>query len=123
MHNMDRLKKCGISVNEEYQTYYHVTSKDDASKIMQSGELTGKEFKEVYAWTTQPTLKQAKLSGARNIETVVSFRAHPNTFVTDVTVTSELQSIARVSTRPGPISVKNVQEVGFKKEWWQFWKR
>jgi hypothetical protein len=77
----------------------------------------------VYAWTEQPTLKQAKNSGARDIETVISFEANPNTFIKDETVAKNLQSTARVSTRPGPINVNNVKEVGFKKEWWQFWKK
>lgn len=78
---------------------------------------------EVYAWTEQPTLNQAKASGARELETVISFETNPNTFVTDTTVAKELQDTARVSTRPGPIDVTNVKEVGFKKEWWQFWKK
>ena len=90
---------------------------------MEEGKLTGKEFKEVYAWTEQPTLKQAKASGARDIETVISFEVNPNTFVKDTTVAENLQDIARVSSRPGPIEVSNVKEVGFKKEWWQFWKK
>lgn len=54
---------------------------------------------------------------------MISFETNPNTFVTDTTVAKELQDTARVSTRPGPIDVTNVKEVGFKKEWWQFWKK
>ena len=104
-------------------TYYQVTSKDNAYRIMQEGKLRGEEFKEVYAWTQQPTLRQAKASGARNIETVISFEVNPNTFIQDSTVAANLQDIARVSTRPGPISIFNVRETGFKKEWWQFWKK
>lgn len=84
--------------------------------------MIGKEFKEVYAWTVQPTLKQAKESGARSLETVISFEVNPNLFVMDSTVTKNLQSIARVSVRPAPITISNVKEVGFKKAWWKFWK-
>ena len=76
--------------------------------------MSGKEFREVYAWSTQPTLQQAKESGARTIETVVRFEAHPNVFELDTTVPDALKQIARVSTRPGPISIGNPQEVGFK---------
>lgn len=90
---------------------------------MQEGKLKGEEFKEVYVWSQQPTLKQAKLSGARNIETVIRFEVNPNTFIKDSSVDESLRNIARISTRPGPISVYNVIEVGFKKEWWEFWKK
>jgi len=33
--------------------------------------------------------------------------------------------IARISDRPGPISISDVVETGFKKSkrWWQFWKK
>ena len=116
VHNL-----CGDDSNKS--TFYQVTSRENATKIMEEGKLTGKEFKEVYAWTEQPTLKQAKASGARDIETVISFEVNPNTFVKDTTVAENLQDIARVSSRPGPIEVSNVKEVGFKKEWWQFWKK
>ena len=118
VHNM-----CSMPITTNTKTFYQVTSKEDAAKIMINGNLTGKEFKEVYAWTVQPTLKQAKGSGARSIETVISFDANPNLFVKDETVAENIQDIARVSTRPAPISVSNIQEVGFKKEWWKFWKK
>ena len=36
-----------------------------------------------------------------------------------------LWEIARISDRPGPISISDVVETGFKKSkrWWQFWKK
>lgn len=36
-----------------------------------------------------------------------------------------LWEIARVSDRPGSISISDVVETGFKKSkrWWQFWKK
>ena len=36
-----------------------------------------------------------------------------------------LWDIARISDRPGPISISNVKIIGFKKQkkWWQFWKK
>lgn len=107
-------------------TFYQVTSKEDAVKIIAEGKLMGKEFKQVYAWSEQPTLTQAEYSGARKLETVLSFDANVNTFDVDLTVAKDLQSTARISTRPGPISVTNIKEVGFKaekKRWWKFWKR
>lgn len=41
----------------------------------------------------------------------------------DVTMAQELQATARVSMVPGPIRVTNITEVGFKKLWWEFWKK
>lgn len=61
--------------------FYHVTSKENAIKIISEEKLIGQEFKKVYIWTTQPTLKQAKISGARYLDTVISFNANPNTLV------------------------------------------
>ncbi len=107
--------------------YYQVTSKEVASKLIQSDNpvLSGKEFQQVYVWTKQPTLNQAKNSGARYIETVIKFETN-ETFFKDTTMKDEtLWDIARISGRPGPISISNVSEVGFKqtKRWWQFWKK
>ncbi len=111
-------------VNTEFkQTFYQVTSKEDAKKIMKDKVLIGKEFKEVYAWTVQPTLKQVSDSGARSMETVISFEVHPNVFTRDPHIDESLKDIARISVRPAPITVSNVKEVGFKKEWWKFWKK
>ena len=73
--------------------FYHVTSKEGASQIVKTWELMGKEFYEVYAWTTQPTLQQAKDSGAWTIETVVRFKAHPNIFEVDLTVPDKLKQL------------------------------
>lgn len=38
---------------------------------------------------------------------------------------TSLHIIAKKSSRPGPISISDVIEVGFKEEkrWWQFWKK
>ena len=107
--------------------YYQVTSKENAQALINSGNpaLKGTEFKEVYVWTVQPTLKQAKNSGARYLDTVIEFETNA-TFSRDTSIVdSSLWDIARVSDRPGPISISNVVEVGFKKgkRWWEFWKK
>ncbi len=106
--------------------YYQVTSKQNAETIINSNnpELKGREFKEVYVWTKQPTYKQAENSGARYLETVIEFETNA-TFSKDTSICdTALHNIARVSDRPGPIPISNVVEVGFKSEkrWWQFWK-
>lgn len=104
-----------------------MTSKENAQALLNSDNpaLIGKEFKEVYVWEVQPTLKQAKKSGARYLETVIEFETN-TTFLRDTSIVDKtLHDIARVSDRPGPVSISNVVEVGFKKEkrWWQFWKK
>ena len=117
-------KKNGKTVKadtEFKQTFYQVTSKKDAKTILRDNVLIGKEFKEVYAWTVQTTLKQVSDSGARSMETVISFEVHPNVFTRDPHIDESLKDIARISVRPAPITVSNVKEVGFKKEWWKFW--
>jgi len=114
--------------NQQY-TYYQVTSREIADDLINSPNpaLKGKEFKEVYAWDVQPTLSQARNSGARSLDTVIQFNTstyfgRDNSIVNDAL---REMGIARVSSRPGPISISNVVEVGFKPEvkWWQFWKK
>ena len=64
-------------------------------------------------------------SGARYLDTVIEFETSA-TFSKDTSMDdSSLWNIARISDRPGPISISNVKVVGFKKEkkWWQFWKK
>ncbi len=102
--------------------YYQVTSKERAQQIMQTGELTGEEFKEVYAFSKRPTLSQAKLSGARYYETVIAFETDTS-FINDPMINGKLAGIAKISARPGPISISNVQEVGFYRPWYLFWRR
>ena len=87
--------------------------------------LKGREFQQVYAWTVQSTLKQEKNSGARYLDTVIEFETSV-TFSKDKLLDDRsLWDIARISDRPGPISISNVKIIGFKKQkkWWQFWKK
>ena len=67
--------------------YYQATSKKTAQELMQSPSptLKGREFKQVYAWGKQPTIEQAKNSGARNYETVIEFETNAS-FSKDSTV-------------------------------------
>lgn len=80
---------------------------------------------QVYVWTEQPTLEQAKNSGARYLDTVIGFNSSAS-FSKDESIGDRtLREIARVSDRPGPITISDVVETGFKKSrrWWQFWKK
>lgn len=48
------------------KTYYHVTTKEAAEQIISSGELgrRGNRWESrVFAWTKQPTKKQASIAG------------------------------------------------------------
>ena len=123
---------CGTSTgqgkeNKNAKKYYQVTSNENAQALINSDNpaLKGREFNEVYVWTEQPTLKQAKNSGARYLDTVIEFETNASFSRDTSIVDSSLWNIARVSDRPGPISISNVIEVGFKnnKRWWQFWKK
>lgn len=117
----------GKGGSDSARKYYQVTSKENAQILLNSDNpaLKGTEFKEVYVWTEQPTLKQAKNSGARYLDTVIQFETNA-TFSRDTSIVdSSLWDIARVSDRPGPIPISNVVETGFKesKRWWQLWKK
>lgn len=121
--------KISIGIEDEgnLKTYYQVTSKETAQQLINSDNpyLIGKEFKEVYAWPVQPTYKQAANSGATQLETVIKFKTSVY-FDKDTSMDdTSLYDIAKISSRPGPISISNVTEVGFKKgkRWWQFWKK
>ena len=113
--------------SNEKTKYYQVTSNENAQILVNSDSpaLKGREFQQVYAWTVQPTLKQAQNSGARYLDTVIEFETSA-TFSKDRSMDDRsLWDIARISDRPGPISIENVKIVGFKgkKKWWKFWKK
>lgn len=61
----------------------------------------------------------------RRLDTVIEFETSV-TFSKDKLLDDRsLWDIARISDRPGPISISNVKIIGFKKQkkWWQFWKK
>ena len=61
----------------------------------------------------------------RRLDTVIEFETSV-TFSKDKSMDDRsLWDIARISDRPGPISISNVKIIGFKKQkkWWQFWKK
>lgn len=61
----------------------------------------------------------------RRLDTVIEFETSV-TFSKDKSMDDRsLWNIARISDRPGPISISNVKIIGFKKQkkWWQFWKK
>ena len=81
----------------------------------------------MFAWTQQPTKRQAGMAGiGRDANIVIKFRTKAS-FRPDLgnQDTLSIKDIV-VQTTDGqrlPISITDIEIVGFKKEWWQFWKR
>lgn len=80
----------------------------------------------VFAWTEQPTKRQADIAGIGKAYNVVIEFETKASFEPDIG--NRGRSIANivVQTTDGqrvPITITNVKIVGFKKEWWQFWKK
>ena len=110
------------------QTYYRATSKEKAQELINSENpsLEGGEFNKVYAWTERPTYKQARDAGVIYPETVIQFKTGASFEPDDLIQNKSMyNNTARQSCRPGPISISDVIDVGFKEEkrWWQFWKK
>ena len=109
--------------------YYHVTTAERAQIIMATNKLgvPGNKWESrVFAWTEQPTKRQASIAGiGKEAQTVIRFNTNAS-FEPDIgNATKSIADIV-VQTTDGqrvPISISNVESVGFKKEWWQFWKK
>ncbi len=119
----------GGNNTSDSKTYYHVTNEVNAEKIMASGELgvRGNRWEaRVFAWTVQPTQKQASIAGiGKEAQTVIKFKTNASFAPDEGNATKAIADIV-VQTTDGqrvPISIKDIEIVGFKKEWWQFWKK
>ena len=111
------------------QTYYHVTSEEDAKSIIESGQL-GKKGNawesRVFVWSEQPTKKQASVAGiGKNYNTVIQFETNASFEKDAGNIGKSIENIVKQTTdaQRVPISIKNAKIVGYKKEWWQFWKK
>ena len=114
--------------SDNTRTYYHVTTRENAQKIIDSGELgiRGNKWESrVFAWSEQPTKRQASIAGiGKKSQTVIRFSTNAS-FEPDVGNASKSIANIVVQTSDGqrvPIQVSDVEIVGFKKAWWQFWK-
>ena len=90
----------------------------------------------VFAWTQQPTKKQASIAGiSPDAQTVIKFKMNAD-FQPDYGNSSafekqfgfEPKSIEKIVVQTTdwkriPITIKDIEIVGFQKEWWQFWKK
>ena len=110
------------------KTYYHVTYPSAAQQITGTGTLGKPENQwesRVFAWTQQPTKSQANAAGIGSKSQVVLQFNTSASFEPDAGITNPKIKDITVQTTDAqrvPIKISNVQEVGFKKEWWQFWK-
>ena len=129
VHNANKVGGCGVTGNKADKVYYHVTTKESAEEIIFSGELGRRDNQwesRVFAWTQQPTKKQASIAGiGKDAHTIIKFNTNAS-FEPDIGNAKKSIANIVVQTTDGqrvPISIKNAEIVGFKKEWWQFWKK
>ena len=106
-------------------TYYHVTTEEAAKSIMETGQLKNSKWEaHVFAWTQQPTKKQASIAGLGDRNAVVLAFETTASFIKDEGNTKKSISHFVVQTVDGerlPINITNVRKVGFKKPWWKIW--
>ena len=119
--------KGGIKGGSGSNVYYHVTTAEGAQQILETEQLkNGKWESHVFAWTQQPTQRQASIAGiGSEAQTVIRFETNAS-FTQDQGNLNKSISDIVVQTTEGqqlPISISNIEIVGFKKEWWEFWKK
>ena len=107
--------------------YYHVTTEENAQKIISSKQLGHSNWEgRVFAWRKQPTLRQASRAGlGPEAKTVLKFRT-TEPFEKDRGITDKLISnLTRMSSDGAriPMPIKDIESVGFRKEWWEIWKK
>ena len=96
------------------QTYYHVTTMENAMNIMSKGMMVGSKYEGgyIYAWRTRPSKYAIENSGAHN-GVIISFKTNAAFVKDNGIVDPKVQAYGPVvSTRPGPILVWDVMIVG-----------
>ena len=133
MHNMcatnkNKKENAGESAGgsgTSSTTYYHVTTEEAAKSIMETGQLKNSKWEaHVFAWTQQPTKKQASIAGLGDRNAVVLAFETTASFIVDKGNKRKSISDIVVQTVEGerlPINITNIREVGFKKPWWKIW--
>jgi len=108
--------------------YYHVTTEEIADKIIleqKLGRLGNSWETRVFAWTKQPSITDAKAAGiGSRSQTVLKFKTNAS-FELDKGIENPKIKYFAVQTTDAqrvPIDIFNVEKVGFKKRWWEFWK-
>ena len=98
-------------------TYYHVTTKESADKILASSELgSGSWEARVFVWKQKPTLKQSNLAGiGSKSQVVLKFQTNAS-FELDPGVNKSLYGLALQTTdaQKIPIKIYNMEIVDFK---------
>ena len=112
------------------KTYYQVITQQNAEQIIKSGQLKNGKWKSyvyVYAWTQQPTRKEASVAEiGKEATTVLKFKTKAS-FTADVGNVDipkiKDKVVQTVVVQRLPIEITDIETVGFKKEWWKFWKK
>ena len=93
------------------KTYYHVTTQQNAEQIIKSGQLkNGKWESYVFAWTQQPTRKEASVAGiGKNYNTVIQFETNASFEKDAGNIGKSIENIVKQTTdaQRVPISIKN----------------
>jgi len=107
--------------NSNSKYYYHVTTEENAQRIISSNELgvRGNRWESrVFAWNSQPTRRQAGIAGIReDANTVLRFQTNAS-FEPDEGNAAKAIAKMVVQTTDGqrvPIQIKEIKDVGFKK--------
>lgn len=99
-------------------TYYHVTTREAADKIIESGKLTKSKWEtRVFAWSELPSKEQAQMAGIGNkSQVVLKFQTNAS-FEPDVGITNPYIKDIVKQTSDGqslPIDITNVERVDFR---------
>ena len=100
--------------SDEGNTYYHITTPENAAAIMMSNLMIGSSWEAgfIFAWKHKPSKYAIDNSGA-NKGVIISFKTSAS-FVRDIGITDPkvLMYEPVVSARPGPIVVWDITIVG-----------
>ncbi len=97
------------------------TTEERVQQIIESGELrSGRWEARVFAWKRQPTRRQASVAGfGDNAQTVIRFKTNVSFSKDEGNLGKTIEDLT-VRTADGqrvPISITDVEIVGFKKGW------
>ena len=103
--------------NEKYQTYYHVTTRENAELIKSSGQLNkGGHEPGIYVWNQRPTREMALSGGLGSRAQVVLKFQTMAPFEDDPGIAEEMKYLAKRSME-NTVTIQNIEEVGFKRGW------
>ena len=78
-------------------TYYHVTTVQNAEQIIRTGSILPGEAGRVFVTSVEPTLAQVQYLGSYGADVVIQFTSSTNLFVADATVNGIIQGAMMTS--------------------------